>query len=903
MPHPPTPRPRARRDGLGTAAAAAATVLAVGLWTLTLSMGGCGGPTSGLGGAAAGTADTPTTDLAPGAADAAPSGDAQEDSPEGPKDATSCVSDDQCPRGGPCKLSQCVEGRCEWEPSPDLTVCDDGDACTVGTTCFAGTCGGGTLAPCEDGNPCTVDSCSPVSGCEHAPAPMGGACDDGDPCTHADACREDGTCLGEPLTSCGCASDADCAVHEDGNLCNGTFTCVAGACALDPATVIACPPAGPCRTSSCSPLTGQCVPTLLPDGVACDDQNPCTSGDTCQAGTCAGAPGACACTQDSDCLPFAAPGYDLCQGGLRCLAGVCAPDPSAKVSCPPMPPGSCVVEACDPATGLCEQLAVADGTACSGGEPGAACADVGACALGQCVTLGSPCDDGDPCTADVCDPTEGCVHTPSEGLPCDDGDPCTLSDVCDGGACAGIPAGCDDGDPCTLDSCASQSGSCLHTAAPDGTPCGETACTTGGTCQGGVCEGTQPVQCPPTAPCGAATCVPGEGCVTAPAQDGAPCDDGDPCTQPGTCVAGACQALPIPCADDNPCTADSCDPSSGTCAHAALADGASCTPADPCALAGKCVAGTCATTEPIECPPVPCTKQGCDPATGLCDTVAWTDGASCDAGPCAAEGLCVAGSCAPTAPASCDDGDACTADLCDPALGGCVHLPAACQADDTSACVTGTCGQQGTCESALSDLCTSGLPVLDETFACGAPTAWATTPDSGDWALSVTEPGLPPGPFGAGCALGLQGKFSASTGAGAQESTATRGAFYVPTAPGGTVTLRVRLFEAASPGLNAARSLRLLDGAGMPWATITWDDPTEGPNAVAASGGSGGWQERVFEIHDVGPGPWSLQVALSPGPAPNGSGPSDGGGGGGATDPASSGWWWIDHLVLSATAN
>jgi hypothetical protein len=39
------------------------------------------------------------------------------------------------------------------------------------------------------------------------------------------------------------------------------------------------------------------------------------------------------------------------------------------------------------------------------------------------------CDDGIPCTIDICDPGLGCLHIPDPGY-CDDGDPCT-TDLCD----------------------------------------------------------------------------------------------------------------------------------------------------------------------------------------------------------------------------------------------------------------------------------------------------------------------------------------------------------------------------------------------------------------------------------------------------------------------------------------
>jgi len=187
---------------------------------------------------------------------------------------------------------------------------------------------------------------------------------------------------------------------------------------------------------------------------------------------------------------------------------------------------------------------------------------------------------------------------------------------------------------------------------------------------------------------------------------------------------------------------------------------------------------------------------------------------------------------------------------------------------------------------------------MDEPFACGGTPIWTLLPESGTGALSIAAPGLPPGPFGVGCALGFQAGEEPAGGVSAWgvESTATRGAFYLPTPPGDVVTLRVRLFEAASPGLDATRWVRLLDAVGAVWGEVSWDGPTSGLNAVAASGGAGGWEERVFEFQGVGPGPWSLQLALAPNAADTPSGPQK------PTSPSATVWWWVDHLLVSTAA-
>ena len=99
------------------------------------------------------------------------------------------------------------------------------------------------------------------------------------------------------------------------------------------------------------------------------------------------------------------------------------------------------------------------------------------------------CNDGNPCTNDLCDKGTGaCIFdTLKPGDACDDGSACTVSDTCDfAGTCKGQGKNCDDGSPCTDDSCNAISGQCetknLVKTCDDGD-----ACTTGDTCVGGAC--------------------------------------------------------------------------------------------------------------------------------------------------------------------------------------------------------------------------------------------------------------------------------------------------------------------------------------------------------------------------------------------------------------------------------
>ncbi|MBM4373146.1 MAG: hypothetical protein FJ098_15940, partial [Deltaproteobacteria bacterium] len=55
------------------------------------------------------------------------------------------------------------------------------------------------------------------------------------------------------------------------------------------------------------------------------------------------------------------------------------------------------------------------------------------CVAGDLVS----CDDQNPCTAEGCDPSLGCLHEPVEG-PCTGADPCQTWS-CQEGACVGTP--------------------------------------------------------------------------------------------------------------------------------------------------------------------------------------------------------------------------------------------------------------------------------------------------------------------------------------------------------------------------------------------------------------------------------------------------------------------------------
>lgn len=100
---------------------------------------------------------------------------------------------------------------------------------------------------------------------------------------------------------------------------------------------------------------------------------------------------------------------------------------------------------------------------------------------------GDPCNDGNACTVDRCDPRNfgQCTYTnAADGTSCDGGNGICQSGDCQAiDYCAGDP--CDDGNVCTVDHCDSGSyGQCTYANAADGTSCDGG----NGICQSGDCQ-------------------------------------------------------------------------------------------------------------------------------------------------------------------------------------------------------------------------------------------------------------------------------------------------------------------------------------------------------------------------------------------------------------------------------
>jgi hypothetical protein len=143
--------------------------------------------------------------------------------------------------------------------------CDDGDACTLGDTCMAGACVGGTQKPCNNGDQChDPGACDPTSGtCSLVDKPEGVACDDGNPCTN-DGCHA-GACVGVSKL--------------DGTTCPGGV-CIAGACLLDPMVESGASSSGAASTSGGTVSTsgGATMPGAGGMGGASNAQGEITNG-------------------------------------------------------------------------------------------------------------------------------------------------------------------------------------------------------------------------------------------------------------------------------------------------------------------------------------------------------------------------------------------------------------------------------------------------------------------------------------------------------------------------------------------------------------------------------------------------------------------------------------------------
>src|SRR5262249_23172799 len=136
---------------------------------------------------------------------------------------------------------------------------------------------------------------------------------------------------------------------------------------------------------------------------------------------------------------------NLCNGTEQCYGGACVPGQS--LDCDDHEP--CTTDDCVPASG-CTHTHI---PTCTGSQ-------------------NAECDDGNPCTSEECIGGQ-CAYTKLSGTPCPDADLCNGAEVCEDGRCGrGASPDCDDRNFCTADFCDPANG-CGHTAVSDGAACGD----------------------------------------------------------------------------------------------------------------------------------------------------------------------------------------------------------------------------------------------------------------------------------------------------------------------------------------------------------------------------------------------------------------------------------------------
>ena len=703
--------------------------------------------------------------------------------------ARHCAGSRVCGKAGlgPCVAfqgaqAQCIDEQCRDPKSgltrPDGTPCDDGRGCTKHEVCKLGTCQGGVQqCPCEPGfqecgtlgatnlckgpqactaspvgaalpfvctsnsalavdcddsldEPCQKNACAPLKGvcsltpveltqeiCDLAPGAdgkpgcrretltsadpqkVGLPCDDGLACSLGDSCGG-GVCTAKDAAGCGCKTNADCPDNKD--LCDGTPYCDSSgatwSCKVNPSTVVLCDTSGDsgCQVTACDISSGACKKGPAPQGKACDDGAPCTTGDACGAdGACVPGTWTC-CKADTDCAKQE--DGDACNGTLYCnkALGKCELNPATVVTCVSVDDTPCRANLCDPPTGACAMTDLGNGKLCNDGDD---CTDGDVCAAGTCKGGKDICD---------CGKDADCKAK-------DDGNFCNGDYYCNlaVGKCKPNPAtvvacpSVDDSD-CRKNTCQPKTGTCKPVDLPAEVTCDAdgTGCTHHDVCDGkGNClPGTPVCQCQSDAECG-------------PFEDSNLCNGTLYCDKSGPspmCRANPKTKVQCPTGDNTVCVKSLCQAASGKCSLQSLAAGSFCDDGDVCTLNTTCNG-----------------KGTCQGGIGVCVCSKDTDCGADDGDPCNGKTVCEKGLCVAQGPPVCDDGNACTDDLCVPNK-GCVGLPteASCTLGDF--CSVGDACNSGACSAGKAVVCDDIASCTLDSCKPGNGCIYAPTAPCGD---------------------------------------------------------------------------------------------------------------------------------------------------------------------------
>jgi len=421
-----------------------------------------------------------------------------------------CDALDTCDGHGNC-IDNVAPPATQCRPAGPVPACDPAEFCNgTSKTCPPNAYSpAGTACP-SDGNECTNDVCNGGGLCTHPNKPEGSSCDDGQYCTIWEACWNGSCGDGLPRTCSG------------GDQCNEPY---------------------------CDEATDQCRTRPKPNGTPCDDGQYCTTGETCQGGSCSGS------------TPR------ICSGGQCCYEETdsCAPCPPP---CTNQPNGTPCTDDGNPCTddicngGQCthppNSASCNDGMYCNGADTcaGGSCSiHAGSpCPSGQCCTEATdscaacPCpDDGNPCTDEVYVNNQ-CTH-PNNTKPCNDGLYCNGADTCGGGSCS-VHAG----NPCPVGQCCTEATDlCAACPCPDdGNPCTDEVYVNN--------------QC--THPNNSNACDDGVFCNGEDTCRGGSCSvhSGNPCNPPSSCDETAHGCRHDGCVSDGDCASSEwCDDADDTC--------------------------------------------------------------------------------------------------------------------------------------------------------------------------------------------------------------------------------------------------------------------------------------------------------------------------------------------------
>ncbi len=205
-----------------------------------------------------------------------------------------CGLGQTCLLNGDCESGACVDSVCAAPSCTDggknqdetgvdcggsCPPCGTGEYCNGPGDCQSGKCMGGSCDPptCDDGIENGNESDVDCGGTQCAGCPDGRGCNDNPDC--ASAYCADGTCAAKS-----CESDPDCS--------DLTTACADGVCSMEDFNCQAVPKVDcsdlddQCVVGVCDPQDGTCKTDPINEDGVCDDADPCTADELCQAGAC-----------------------------------------------------------------------------------------------------------------------------------------------------------------------------------------------------------------------------------------------------------------------------------------------------------------------------------------------------------------------------------------------------------------------------------------------------------------------------------------------------------------------------------------------------------------------------------------------------------------------------------------